>query len=82
MTPSDWIRNRRHHDNARAAEVIAMAMKPRVRVKAQGIPIAGVLVKHTDTGKTVIIKKDTAPPHVRAGRRRKANKVTGARAAK
>jgi hypothetical protein len=60
----------------------AMPLKPRVRVKAQGIPIAGVLVKTTDTGKTVIVKKDTAPPHVRAGRRRKAGKVTGARAAK
>lgn len=82
MTPSDWIRSRRHHDNARAAEIIAMALKPRVRVKAQGIPMAGVLVKTTDTGKTVIVKKDSAPPHVRAGRRRKANKVTGARAAK
>ena len=60
----------------------AMPMKPRVRVKAQGIPIAGVLVNTTDTGKTVIVKKDTAPPHVRAGRRRRAGKVTGARAAK
>ena len=60
----------------------AMPMKPRVRVKAQGIPIAGVIVKTTDTGKKVIVKKDTAPPHVRAGRRRKAGKITGARAAK
>lgn len=82
MTPTDWVRDRRYHDNARAAEIIAMALKPRVRVKAQGIPIASVLVKTTDTGKTVIVKKDTAPPHVRQGRRRKANKVTGARAAK
>jgi hypothetical protein len=60
----------------------AMPMKPRVRVKAQGIPMAGVIVKTDDTGKTRITVKDTAPPHVRAGRRRKANKVTGARAAK
>ena len=29
-----------------------------------------------------ILKKDSAPPHIRAGRRRKANKVTGVRAAK
>ena len=33
-------------------------------------------------GKTRFVKADTAPPHVRAGRRRKVNKVTGARAAK
>jgi hypothetical protein len=57
-------------------------VKPKVRVKAQGIPMAGVLVRTDDTGKHRIVKKDTAPPHVRAGRRRKANKVTGARAAK
>ena len=57
-------------------------VKPKVRVNAQGIPIAGVLVKTTDTGKTVIVKKDTAPPHVRAGRRRKRDKITGAGAAK
>lgn len=59
-----------------------MPLKPKIRVKAKGIPIAGVLVKTTETGKQVIVKKDTAPPHVRAGRRRKAGKVTGARAAK
>ena len=29
-----------------------------------------------------LVKSDTAPPHVRAGRRRKAGQVTGARAAK
>ena len=39
-------------------------------------------VKIDDTGKARITKKDTAPPHVRAGRRRKAGKITGARAAK
>lgn len=60
----------------------AMPLKPRVRVKAQGIPIAGVLVRTDDTGKTRIVKKDTAPPHVRAGRRRKRDKITGARAVK
>lgn len=63
-------------------EKTPMPLKPKIRVKAQGIPIAGVLVKQTDTGKTVIVKKDSAPPHVRAGRRRKANRVTGVRAAK
>lgn len=69
-------------EKALAAKVDTMALKPRVRVKALGIPMAGVLVKTTDTGKTVIVKKDTAPPHVRAGRRRKSGKVTGVRAAK
>ena len=29
-----------------------------------------------------LVKSDTAPPHVRAGRRRKAGKVTGVRPAK
>lgn len=29
-----------------------------------------------------IVKVDTAPPHVRAGRKRKAGKVTGVRAVK
>lgn len=77
-----YRRDRAHHDQQRQAEIIAMALKPKVRVKAQGIPIAGVLVKQTDTGKTVIVKKDSAPPHVRAGRRRKRDKITGARAAK
>lgn len=57
-------------------------VKPKVRVKAQGIPIAGVMVRTDDTGKTRIVKKDTASPHVRAGRRRKLDKITGARAAK
>ena len=73
---------RAQQDQIRQREVLAMALKPRVRVRAQGVPIAGVIVKTTDTGKTVIVKKDMAPPHVRQGRRRKANKVTGARAAK
>lgn len=63
-------------------EKTPMPLKPKIRVKAQGIPMAGVIVKTTETGKQVVVKKDTAPPHVRAGRRRKAGKVTGARAAK
>lgn len=60
----------------------AMPLKPRVKVKAKGIPIAGVIAKTDDTGKTRITKKDSAPPHVRASRRRRAGKVTGVRAAK
>lgn len=56
----------------------AMPLKPRIKVKAKGIPLAGNFTERD--GK--IIKRDTAPPHVRAGRRRKANKVTGAKAAK
>jgi len=69
-------------DKALAAKIDAMPLKPRVRVKTNGIRVANVIAKTTATGKTVIVKKDTAPPHVRAGRRRKANKVTGVRAAK
>lgn len=65
-----------------ARKEAAMPLKPRIKVKAIGIPIAGVLVKTDDTGKQRIVKNDTAPPHVRAGRRRKVNKVTGVRAAK
>lgn len=82
MNPTEWGTARAKHDAERQQEIIAVALKPRVRVKAQGIPIAGVMVRTDDTGKTRIVKKDTASPHVRAGRRRKANKVTGARAAK
>lgn len=41
MTPSDWIRDRRHHDNAIAAEIIAMALKPRTTKGLKGIPIGG-----------------------------------------
>ena len=59
-----------------------LPIEARVKVKATGIPMAGVIVKTDDTGKTRITVKDTAPPHVRQGRRRKANKVTGVRAAK
>lgn len=65
----------------------AMPLKPRASLK---IPPRGRTAYigeqfkpvTDDTGKTRIVKKDTAPPHVRAGRRRKAGKVTGARAAK
>lgn len=63
-------------DQQRQQEVLAMALKPKPTRK--GIPLAGNFAEKD--GK--IVKKDTAPPHVRAGRRRKANKVTGARAAK
>lgn len=45
--------------------------------KLKGIPVKGVNLKD---GK--ITKTDSAPPHVRAGRSRKRNAVTGARAAK
>lgn len=46
-------------------------------MKLKGIKVPGIRVKD---GK--IAKKDTAPPHVRQARRRKAGKVTGVRAAK
>lgn len=59
----------------------AMPKKPTKVLR--GIPIGGSFkATTTDTGKPVVVKRDTAPPHVRAGRRRKAGKVTGARAAK
>lgn len=45
--------------------------------KLKGIPVKGVRLKD---GK--IAKTDRAPPHVKAGRRRKAGKITGARAAR
>lgn len=47
-------------------------------MKLKGIAIKGI--RKTKDGK--IVKKDTSPPHVRQGRRRKTGKVTGARAAK
>lgn len=47
-------------------------------MKKIGIAVKGI--RKTAEGK--IVKKDTAPPHVRQARRRKAGKVTGARAAK
>lgn len=48
-----------------------------IRRGLKGIKVSGVSLKD---GK--VVKKDSAPPHIRAGRRRKANKVTGVRAAK
>lgn len=44
--------------------------------KLKGTPVKGTV----KDGK--FIKADNAPPHARAARRRKAGKVTGARAAK
>jgi hypothetical protein len=55
-----------------------MPLKPRIKVQARGIPLAGNFTEKD--GK--IVKKDTAPPHVRAGRRRKANKITNVKPAK
>ena len=63
---------------AQALEEASMPLKPRIKVKAKGIPLAGNFQEKD--GK--IIKRDTAPPHVRIGRRRKSNKVTGAKPAK
>jgi hypothetical protein len=56
----------------------SMPLKPRIKVKAKGIPLAGNFTERD--GK--IIKRDTAPPHVRQARRRKANKVTNVKPAK
>jgi hypothetical protein len=61
-----------------ALEDAAMPLKPRVRIKAPGIPLESNFTERD--GK--IVKRDTAPPHVRQGRRRKANKVTGVKPAK
>lgn len=47
-------------------------------MKKIGIAIKGI--RKTKDGK--IVKKDTSPPHVRQGRRRKTGNVTGVRAAK
>ena len=47
-------------------------------MKKIGIAVKGI--RKTKDGK--ITKTDTAPPHVRQARRRKAGKVTGVRAAK
>jgi hypothetical protein len=41
MTPTDWIRDRRHHDNARAAEIIEDAMAKKPTKALHGIPIGG-----------------------------------------
>lgn len=50
--------------------------------KLEGIRVKGIDYKPDKDGNLKISKKDTSPPHVRQGRRRKAGKVTGARAAK
>jgi hypothetical protein len=63
---------------ARALEDASMPLKPRIKVQARGIPLAGNFTEKD--GK--IVKKDTAPPHVRQARRRKANKVTNVKPAK
>lgn len=47
-------------------------------MKLKGIAIKGI--RKTKDGK--ITKTDTAPPHVRQARRRKAGKVTGAKPAR
>lgn len=47
-------------------------------MKLKGIAVKGI--RKTKDGK--IVKKDTAPPHVRQARRRKAGKVTGAKGAR
>lgn len=62
MTPSDWIRDRRHHDNFRASEIIAMALKPRVRVKAQGIPIGKSFDAIADEMGRMKVKPKRKPP--------------------
>ena len=46
-------------------------------VKLKGIKVPGVRLKDNK-----LVKTDKAPPHVRAGRVRKRNKITGVRAAK
>lgn len=57
---------------------IALALEAAAPMKLKGIAVKGI--RKTAEGK--IVKKDTAPPHVRQARRRKAGKVTGVRAAK
>lgn len=57
---------------------IALALEAAAPMKLKGIAIKGI--RKTKDGK--IVKKDTAPPHVRQARRRKAGKVTGAKGAR
>jgi len=45
------------HDQRKAAEIIAMALKPRVRVKAKGIPIGNFDVIADEMGKMVVKPK-------------------------
>lgn len=57
---------------------LAKAFDKEPNMRLRGIRTKGVRL--TAAGK--IAKTDSAPPHVKAARRRKAKKVTGARAAK
>ena len=57
---------------------IALALEAAAPMKLTGIAVKGI--RKTKDGK--IVKKDTAPPHVRQARRRKAGKVTGAKGAR
>lgn len=57
---------------------IALALEAAAPMKLTGIAVKGI--RKTAEGK--IVKKDTAPPHVRQARRRKAGKVTGAKGAR
>ena len=60
MTPSDWIRDRRHHDNARAAEIIAMALKPKKVLK--GTPVGKSYDAIADEMGKMKIKPKRKPP--------------------
>lgn len=57
---------------------IALALEKAAPMKLKGIAVKGI--RKTKDGK--ITKTDTAPPHVRQARRRKAGKVTGAKGAR
>lgn len=51
-------------------------------MKQTGYRVKGIDYKPDKDGNLKIVKKDTAPPHVRQARRRKAGKVTGAKGAR
>lgn len=51
-------------------------------MKQSGYRVKGIDYKPDKNGNLKIVKVDRAPPHARQARRRKAGKVTGARAAK
>lgn len=55
-----------------------LALEAAAPMKLKGIAVKGI--RKTKDGK--ITKTDTAPPHVRQARRRKAGKVTGAKGAR
>lgn len=80
-----YRQERAHHDQIRQREVLAMALKP--RASHAGIPFTSTghktKLKHAKMvdGK-LVIEAPPAPSHVRAGQRRKKNKVTGAKPAK